>query len=588
VRACADWDCPADVRVPVRFDLNDFHWMDRPPPFDSLLGSLTFQTVFAHQGVYVWREIRLRSRLVGGYPADAPAAEAVRRAAGVQALLGVAEQLTGRTQFPGGSSFIDALAVREGVRLGLEPPVLSQIQIADPLYAPNDLWRLGVSDYYIEEAQHEALAILNQMLADRGVADERRLLHLLDSGTQDTQSWLAAGLGLTSGEAVARLNVALDPRFPAVQRPNFIPDLALSCPTGPMLAMLDGPVAPFLAGEFPDSFVESWSPDSRRLALTVSGRLGVFNLVDANGQFAPEPIESWNVPMAWASETVLVYPPTYATLLLDPGTQLPQTSFDPLGLTFFDSSDRTRTGIMDSESYLPSPDHTHAVITRHSRGANNGLAVIPALDTSSPPVIDGNDPAWSPDSQQLVFTRSGADGFVLHRLDLATGTDHPLQLTADPGGRPLPTGTVINYVYPNPGWSPTGDWLAFTVWSTLGSQNETWVGLIRPDGTGLRVLPSASAGAGPTTAAFSADGRYLAVELRGSDTPQGVAIYSVVDGSLLRFISGIALAGWSPSGHILAVTNSEGVSLLNEPGDAHALPQPFGPPGCTGVSWRPK
>jgi hypothetical protein len=582
-QACVDWDCPAEARVPVRFDLSDYSWTDGPPPFDPLLGSLTLQTVFLHQGPYLWRELRLHSRLVGGYPADAPAAEAVRRAAGVQALLIVAQQLTARTHFSGGSSFIDALVVREGVRLGLEPPGLSQIQIADPLYDPRDLWLLGDQDYFQEEAQHEALAMLNQILAGQGVADERRLLHLLDSGAQDTQSWLADGLGLTPAEAEARLNAALDPRFPAVQRPNFVPDLALSCPAGPVLATLAGQTAPLLIGEFPDSFVESWSPDGRRLALTVSGRLGVFNLVDAIGQFVPQPIRSWDVQIAWASNTVLVYPPTQASLRFDPS---PQASFDSLGLTFFDSFDRWRTGIADFDSYLPSPDHTRAVITSHSRGGNAVLAVIPALDTSTPPVIDGNDPAWSPDSQQLVFTRSGAEGFVLHRLDLATGTDRTLQLTADPGGRSLPVGTSIDYVFPT--WSPTGDWLALMVASSLGGQYEWWVGLIRPDGTGLRVLPSASAGAGPTKVAFSADGRYLAVELQVSNASQGIAVYPVAEGSLLRVLPDAALAGWSPSGHILAVTNSEGVSLLREPVDPGAAPETFGPTGCNGVAWRPK
>jgi type II secretory pathway pseudopilin PulG len=588
VQACADWDCPADVRVPVRFDVNDYGWVDHPPPFDPLLGSLTLQTVFVHQGFYVWREIRLHSRLIGGYPADGVAAEAVRRAVGVQALLGVAQQMTARTQLPGGSSFIDALVVREGVRLGLELPGLSQLQIADPLYAPNDLWQLGVSDYFTEEAQHEALAMLNQILADRGVADERRLLHLLDAGAQDTQSWLAAGLGLTPVKAEARLKAALNPGFPAVQPPNFAPDLALSCPTGPMLATLARQAAPLLVGQFPDSFVESWSPDGQRLALTVSGRLSVFNLANATGQFLPQAIGSWNNPIAWASQTVLVYPPTHATLQIDPGTQLPQVSIASLGLFFFDSSDRQSTFIAGFQSYVASPDHTRAVITSNSRFPTTMLAVIPALDASSQLLMQGDEAAWSPDGQQLMFTRSDGTNISLHHLDLATSTDRTLQLTADPGGRLLPTGTTLYYVYPTPTWSSTGDWLALTVMTSFGNQYETWAGLIRPDGTGLRILPSASVGAAPSSAVFSADSRYLAVELQGDESSKGTAIYSVPDGALLRFIPRMNLAGWSPSGHILALAGPEGVSLLLEPGDLHASPQPFGAPGCSGVAWRPK
>jgi hypothetical protein len=588
VQACADWDCPANVRVPVRFDPNDNGWLDRPPPFDPLLGSLTFQTVFVYQGLYVWREIRLHSRLVGGYPADGAALEAVRRDVGVQALLGVAQQMTARKQLPGGSSFIDALVVREGVRLGLELPDLSQLQITDPLYAPNDLWQAGVSDYFTEAAQHEALALLNQILADREVADEARLLHLLDSGAPDTQSWLAAGLGLTAAEAETRLNAALDPRFPAVQSQNFAPDLALSCPTGPMLATLARQATPLLAGEFPDSFVESWSPDGQRLALTVSGRLGVFNLGNATGQFVQQAIGSWNNPIAWASQTVLVYPPAHATVQLDPGTQLPQISVTSPDLTFFDSSNRQNTRVAGFQSYLPSPDHTRAIITSNSRFPTDVLAIIPALDSSSQLFMPGDGPVWSPNSQQFVFALWDGPNFSLHRYDLATKTDATLPMTADGGGRALPIGTNIQYVYPYPAWSPNGDWLALAVASSTTDQYNRWVGLIRPDGSGLRILPSATVNAAPSSAVFSADSRYLAVQLQGDESTQGTAIYSVPDGTQLRFIPGLNLAGWSPTGHILALTGPGGVNLLNAPDDAHAAPQPIGAPGCSGVAWRPK
>ena len=50
----------------------------------------------------------------------------------------------------------------------------------------------------------------------------------------------------------------------------------------------------------------------------------------------------------------------------------------------------------------------------------------------------------------------------------------------------------------------------------------------------------------------------------------------------------MALAGWSPSDHILAITSAEGVSLLREPGDAASAPELFGPAGCSGVAWLPK
>ena len=336
-KACADWGCPADLRVPVRFDAND-PTFQAGLPYDTLLGSWTFQTIFARQSAYLWREIDLPTRTLGGYPADAPAAAAVSREASLQALLVVAQRLAPKTILRGANVYLDALVVREAVRLRLEPARLADDHIANPLFTADDLWQMRSVDFLSGGAWPEALVIVNQLLPVDAVADEARLMHAFD-GAADVHSWLVAGLGLTPVAASARLAAAaaFDTPVPSVQLPSFVPDLALTCPDGPVLASVDGRAAPLFAGEYPDSYVNAWSPDGKRLALAVSDRRAVVDLSTGSGIWLPRPMHRYlEGTVGWASDTVLAYPPAQRTLR----PQYPGDLFRTNSLALFDARSR--------------------------------------------------------------------------------------------------------------------------------------------------------------------------------------------------------------------------------------------------------
>src|SRR5262249_27009410 len=158
------------------------------------------------------------------YAADPAAGEAVRRVAGITALLRTAQRLAPETTRHGDNAFLDALVAREAVRLGLDPPELAQARMANPLFTPAELWSLSRNDYANASAWPEALVILTQVLAGRGAADERRLLHTLDAA-QEPVAWLAAGLAITAEQAEAALAraAAFDTPLPAILPPHFTP-----------------------------------------------------------------------------------------------------------------------------------------------------------------------------------------------------------------------------------------------------------------------------------------------------------------------------------------------------------------------------
>jgi hypothetical protein len=577
VRACVDWNCPPELHVAVTFNPRDPASAASPAAFDSLLGSLSLQIILGRPSTYPTTEVNLASRLAGGYPADAAASEAVRRAAGVQALILVAQQLAPNTLMHGENAYLDAMIAREASRLGIDAPGLRQMQIANPLFNPMELWSVPLLHFTTDGALPEALVILNQILADRDVTDEQRLMHALNTAA-DAETWLAAGLGLERGEVELRIIQALDPRFPSGQWPSFEPDLALSCPTGPVLASLDGQTAPLFDGNYPDSSIDGWSPDGRHVALRVSGRLSVVDLSNHTGLFLPMASFQEGIPPAWASNVVLVYPAS--TFSKDS-----RPPFSNVELIFYNVSELGFGILPDYVSYLAAPSRAWAVLSGEPFGAGPELALIRALgpQVSRNPIFiaaDGYNPAWSADSQHLAFALHDSSLVSLVVFDLAS-RDKRTILTSDNTAvpnHPRASGSSLM-----PAWSPAGDRLAVVSVTNAGNGFGGWAGLIRPDGAGFKRLPDARANMAPEALAYSPDGLFLAVSLFDNAGAHGVAIYSA-DGALLRGLPGFQVAAWSPTGHILALTSLDGVSLLHEP---DATPQQIGPAGCTELAWKP-
>lgn len=583
LHACLDWNCPPGLRVAVNFDASDPASAASPAPYDSLLGSLALQVILGRPSAYPAEGVALASRLTGGYPTNFYASEEMRRVVGVQALILVAQQLAPNTLLHGENAYLDAMIAREASRLGLDVPDVRELQIANSLYPPADLWRVPLLHATSEGALPQALVILNHVLAASYLADEQRLMRAF-STAPDAPGWLAAGLGRSRSEAQARLDQALDVPFPPVHWPAFAPDLALSCRAGPVLASLAGQTAPLLDGDFPDSSLDAWSPDGQRLALAVSGRRGFVAAGNPAGQFLPQSTFQTGQAAGWASRTVLVLPPVHLYQLRD---ALPPND---IGLDFFDAiRSGGPAGWASFDAYVPSPDGAWATLVGQPSGPDPALSIIPAL--GGPPIssaVFGYNPAWSADSQHLAFARRDETGSVdLVIFDLASREQRTILTRTSPGVPPLPVLPANDLTSLLPAWGPAGDRLAVASVTNLGDGFVGWVGLIAaggagPDGPGIKLLSAARNNMAPSGLAYSADGRYLAVSLFDNAGSQGVAVYA--DGTLVRWLPGYQAGPWSPTGHTLALTGLAGVSLLRTP---DAAPQSIGPAGCTGLAWKP-
>jgi hypothetical protein len=203
-RACADWNCPPDMRVAVVFGLPDPAPAQDISRNNSLSGSLTFQMLVAGQTRLPDLVVNLPTRESAGYPLDAAAGNAVWHSVAVQALANAAERLTGDTPTVAGPMrpFLYALVVRELARLGIESPDLSEMRASGAIVNSDQLWSLPSLGPDSPAALLSALTVLNRLMAGRPVTDEQHLLHALGRSTGPV-NWLEVSLGLTQAQAQA-------------------------------------------------------------------------------------------------------------------------------------------------------------------------------------------------------------------------------------------------------------------------------------------------------------------------------------------------------------------------------------------------
>lgn len=100
-------------------------------------------------------------------------------------------------------------------------------------------------------------------------------------------------------------------------------------------------------------------------------------------------------------------------------------------------------------------------------------------------------PSYSPDGSKIVFNSDrggklalyvmGSDGSGVHRISFGDGS------------------------YTTPVWSPRGDYIAFTK-ATGGNNGQRYIGVMRPDGSGERLLTASWMDEGPT---WSPNGRVI-------------------------------------------------------------------------------
>jgi TolB protein len=129
--------------------------------------------------------------------------------------------------------------------------------------------------------------------------------------------------------------------------------------------------------------------------------------------------------------------------------------------------------------------------------ATTRLTETPAIDTS---------PSYSPDGSRIVFEsdRGGSQQIYV----MSAGGGQAQRISFGQGGR-----------YSTPVWSPRGDYIAFT----RQAGNKFAIGVIKPDGSGERVLTEGFHNEGPT---FAPNGRVIMFfrDLPGSGGP---SLYTV-------------------------------------------------------------
>jgi len=197
------------------------------------------------------------------------------------------------------------------------------------------------------------------------------------------------------------------------------------------------------------------------------------------------------------------------------------------------------------------------------------IAVMPTSGGPITPLDMGDSPAWSPDSQSLVYIQRYRTGSLqsFRIADLSTGATHDL-VQADA----LPIFTSDAQVV----WSPTGEQIALVA----GPQPA----LVNAGGSNLRLLKRRAGNY--SNLAFSADGKFLAVMVWNVG-PTSVIVYDAVSGEETHFLPNITGFDWSPTGHELALVSDKGLFLLAEPGEAGNALEQLANPSCFSVEWNP-
>jgi TolB protein len=148
---------------------------------------------------------------------------------------------------------------------------------------------------------------------------------------------------------------------------------------------------------------------------------------------------------------------------------------------------------MDGMTHAPrySPDGRYLIFGLSRRGASS-ICRVNLISGEFKRLTRGvcidTSPCYSPDGKYIVFNSDRGGSQQLYIMDADGSNIRRLSFSS---GR-----------YATPVWSPRGDWIAFTKFSRDGF----YIGVVRPDGTGERMLASGYLVEGPT---WSPNGRVL-------------------------------------------------------------------------------
>jgi hypothetical protein len=589
VRACADWACPSDLRVPLVFA---GRVGDLPPPgFAPREEPGAYPIAFDLAAVPRPdpRRLVVAAPSLAGRPHDDLARQALTRSLAASALAYVAGELTGSARRPA-DDFLDALIAREEIRLGLSAPAAPRLP--PPAYVPpEDLWHAEALPPDATPADDlarrwQALAFLDFALAGQPPQVDGRLLVALRR-RERFDDWLDTASVGSGGEVLAAWRQRLHAEFEgATTIPlSALDGLAYHCPDGAWLirAGRRQPLVPGLGRGAPVLDPAGLSPDGRHLAVTAWSaegwiRLELYDLETGARQVV---VSSPNLSLVgWtAAGELLIY------ALLPPDE--PSAG---IGLW------RLRPDAPEPRLVLASAVNPALSGLLPQGSAGRGLlgltlvdppvALRPALlsladEVSLRPLSPGFGfgPALAPDASAVAFVSRPVSPAGLPTA--AIGIEWQAQ---DPGAPAqsglLAAGLARDGVPPTYAaslhWSPDGQALAFVA---------------SGDGYGTRLFLFDRAAQALTQVAggrghyllplrFSADGRYLAyLQNVGSepflwwivrDLSTGLETRHAFDfGHLRRIQTGLlqpissGVGAWSPAGHLLAVSSPAGLFVTD-------------------------
>ncbi|MGI9461771.1 MAG: Tol-Pal system beta propeller repeat protein TolB [Alphaproteobacteria bacterium] len=192
-------------------------------------------------------------------------------------------------------------------------------------------------------------------------------------------------------------------------------------------------------------------------------------------------------------------------------------------------------GAYDGMTLAPrfSPDNKKIIFSYELNGATN--IYVKKLKSTSPatPLTRGNyiniSPCYSPDGKFITFTsdRTGSPQIYVMRSN----------------GKDIKRISYGDGQYSTPVWSPRGDYIAFT----KQSKDVFYIGIVKPDGSGERLLSKSFLDEGPT---WSPNGRVVAFFRQKTASDTNLSLWTVdITGNFLKKIYlpvGGSDPAWSP------------------------------------------
>jgi len=584
-QACAAWICPDDLKLDVRLDTTraatDPGYYSPFSPGSLLMWLMSSESFNVSSG---GPRLNFASPHAAGYPADAASADLLKRVIALETLTNAAHQIAPDS---GNNGFLYALVERMAVRLKLEPSIVTEMRFVNPLLVVEDLWGTSNSGqeppYLGGERLLGALAVVNRLLQDQPANADIRLFNSLSSAS-DPVAWLSAGMGIPHGEAQARLRALTDDPYPINVLTTDPHDLTLVCPEGlAVLSRGDAQPTRLLSEYFFFPYPVGWSPDGKRLALSLSGQSAVVDFELGTVLWPPHRSTSYGF-LGWAADTVIAYQTQSQSINSSAGNSI---------LTFHDFADPGREfpELPGIQQYVLSPDKSLAALMLPPKSRNDGpsgqLALMPALGGPLTLVDeDASHPTWSPNGDALAYVHFALDTVSLYVADPTTAMTREVLSSQELGLRQSDDFQIV--------WSPVGDLIALTsnVWSSSG-QGRTL--LAQTDGSGARVVLQQEENAASYPSGFSADGKYFALT---RFHPRNwilstTIIYDTATGDIIRTLSNMLgwtpwSSAWSPTGHELVLNSYDGVYLLADPSDPNSLPEQLPGERCFAVMWNPR